>query len=556
MPGAERRAHSLVVKFALALLSSVLTVCSLPSPDIGWLAWVALVPLLIACDGIAPKHAATIGFVSGFASAFGIYNWLFQLPAFGWRHAFVLAAYVAIYPMLFCVVLAVFNRWRAPLIFSAPALWVAVEYLRANAGFLALPWGTLAHAQHKNLAILQFASIAGEPGVTFLVALGNAAIAEIILNVLSRSSAAPLWKREGQRGIFGADDRQTIPVVWRPVFIVMVIIALAHGWGAYVLYGDRPETTIRVSAIQPNIQIAERESKQGTALSFKRLEQLTQSAAESKPGLIVWPESAVAGNLLSNQGMVATLEDLTRAIGVPIIVGAAEAQKFSTGERRVTIRSRLFNAAYLLQPDAPLSQPYRKRVLLPFGEYLPYEKIIPWPEWLAPRVAEMTAGENAHLFKLPNGVKVGALICWENLFAPLARESVASGAQVLVQLTNDIWFGKTAEPFQHNLASVLRAVENRVPMVIASNAGPSQIIDAYGRVVAAAPSVFAPEIVQADIAVAARETVFRRFGDGFLLLVIVAFVFRMRPHGFLGELRRFDKRRIALLLLALVGGLC
>ena len=76
---------------------------------------------------------------------------------------------------------------------------MAVEYLRANAGFLALPWGTLAQAQHKNLAILQFASIAGEPGVTFLVALGNAAIAEIILNVLSRSSAAPLWKREGQR---------------------------------------------------------------------------------------------------------------------------------------------------------------------------------------------------------------------------------------------------------------------------------------------------------------------------------------------------------------------
>jgi apolipoprotein N-acyltransferase len=554
LPKHALRRERILVRVVFALLSAGLLICSLPASDIGWLAWFGLVPLLIACDGIAPKHAAAIGFVSGFVLAFGIYNWLFQLPAFGLRHAFVLAAYVAVYPALFCATLAVFNRWRAPLIFSAPTLWVAVEYLRANAGFLALPWGTLAQAQHKNLAILQFASIAGEPGVTFLVALGNAAIAEIILNVLSRSSAAPLWRREGQRGIFGTVDRQTIAAVWRRVFIVTAIIALAHGWGAYVLYGDRPETIIRVSAIQPNIQIAERESKQGTALSFKRLEQLTQSAAGSKPGLIVWPESAVAGNLLSNQGMVATLEDLTRAIGVPIIVGTAEAQKFSTGERRVTIRSQLFNAAYLLQPEAPLSQPYRKRVLLPFGEYLPYKEIIPWPEWLAPRVAEMTASENAHLFQLPNGVRVGALICWENLFAPLARESVASGAQVLVQLTNDIWFGKTAEPFQHNLASVLRAVENRVPVVIASNAGPSQIIDAYGRIVAAAPSVFAPEIVQADIAVAARETVFRRFGDGFLLLLMVAFVFRMRPHGFLGALRQFGKRRIALLLLALVGG--
>ena len=136
----------------------------------------------------------------------------------------------------------------------------------------------------------------------------------------------------------------------------------------------------------------------------------------------------MAGNLLSNQGMVATLEDLTRAIGVPIIVGTAETQKIFN-QQAATIRSQaVFNAAYLLQPGAPLSQAYRKRVLLPFGEYLPYEKIIPWPEWLAPRVAEMTAGENAHLFQLPNGVRVGALICWENLFAPLARESVASSA--------------------------------------------------------------------------------------------------------------------------------
>src|SRR5262249_41427135 len=284
-----------------------------------------------------------IGFVSGFVSAFGIYNWLFQLPAFGWRHAFILAAYVALYPALFCAALAVFNRWRAPLIFNVPTLWMVVEYLRAHAGFLALPWGTLAQAQHRNLAILQFASIAGEPGVTFLVALGNAAIAEIILIFLPRSSAAPLWKRKGQRGIFGVEDRQNIPVVWRRVFIVVVIIALAHGWGAYVLYGDRPAPTIRVSAIQPNIQIAERESKQGTAVSFKRLEQLTRSAAGSKPGLIVWPESAVAGNLPRNQGMVASLEGLTHIIGVPIIVGAAEAQKFSTGERQETIRVRLFN---------------------------------------------------------------------------------------------------------------------------------------------------------------------------------------------------------------------
>ena len=490
--------ESFHMRAVLALLSAGLMICALPAPDIGWLAWIALVPLMIACDGVGPLRAAGIGFVSGFAAAFGIYNWMYQLPAFGWRHALVLATYVAFYPTLWCAALAIFNRWRAPLIFTAPALSVVVEYLRANAGFLALPWGTLAHAQHDNLPILQIASIAGEHGVIFLVALGNAAIASVIL---SRA--------------------------WRGARMAALVIVSAHAWGAYVLYTERPGPMIRVAAIQPNIQIAERASKQGTALSFKRLEQLTKSAATSQPALIVWPESAVAGNLLADRSMVATLQSLTQTVGAPIIVGAAEVQKFSTGERQLTMRSHVFNSAFLMQPGAALSEPYRKRRLLPFGEYFPWEKFITWPEWLAPRVSEMTPGENAHLFQLSNGLKIGALICWENLFAHLARESVASGAQLLVQLTNDVWFGNTAAPLQHNLASILRAVENRVPVVIASNTGPSQIIDAYGRLVAGVPDIFSEGKAVGEISTGGGSAVYSIVGDYFVLVIVSGLAFRV-----------------------------
>lgn len=505
--------HCVGVRMALGFLSGALIVASLPSPDIGWLAWIALVPLIIACQHVQPLRAAAIGYIHGFAAAFGIYNWMFQLPAFGWRHAFVLASYVAIYPTLFCAALALFNRWRAPLIFSAPALWTAVEYLRANAGFLALPWGTLAHTQHDNLAILQFASIAGEHGVTFLVALGNAAMAQTMVTLLShRSSDAPLWKR-GARGDFSPNHVATsksplIPLFQRgkegrrgssAVIVAVAIILLAHAWGAWVLYSESSGPTLRVAAIQPNIQIAERESKAGIARSYARLEQLTRTAAASKPDLIVWPENAVAGNLHNDGTMVSRLQALVEEIGVPIVVGAAEVQKFSTGERQMTFRSKVFNSAYLLQPRTVLSEPYRKRMLLPFGEYLPYEKIIPWPEWLAPKVSEMTPGETAQLFQMPNHTKIGALICWENLFAPLARDSVESGAQVLVQLTNDVWFGNTAAPYQHNLATVMRAVENRVPIVIASNSGPSQIIDAYGRVLGRTSRIFDSSVIETTV---------------------------------------------------------
>jgi apolipoprotein N-acyltransferase len=299
-----------------------------------------------------------------------------------------------------------------------------------------------------------------------------------------------------------------------------LIIAAVHAGGALVLFTAHTGPKIRVAAVQPNIQIAERESKSGKAESYQRLVELTKMAAAAKPDLIVWPESAVAGNLHDDDATVATLQSLVRTIGVPIVVGAAEVQKFSSGERETTIRSRVFNSAYLLEPANGLSEPYRKRMLLPFGEYLPYEKTIPWPQWLAPKVSEMTRGENAHLFRLPNGVKVGALICWENLFAPLARDSVASGAQILVQLTNDVWFGRTAAPLQHNLASVLRAVENRVPVVIASNSGPSQVIDTHGRVVASVARLFSAEIVTAEVAAEPAAPVYTYLGDFFALLMI------------------------------------
>lgn len=529
-------------RIGLSFTSAGLLICSLPSPDIGWLAWIALVPLLLACHGLRPLRAGGIGFVHGFVAAFGIYNWMFQLPAFGWRHAFVLAAYLALYPMLFCFALAVFNRWRAPLLLTAPALWTLVEYLRANAGFLALPWATLAHTQHENLAILQFASFAGEHGVTFLVALGNAAIAQMFVSLGIFTTEAQRTQSSGSdsdsdflrkhilrtlrpqrlRGEFSVFDPKTI--------IGVSIIALAHTWGAWVLYSEPTGPTLRVAAIQPNIQIAERESKEGPAKSFERLIQLTKTAAVSRPELIVWPESAVAGNLHTDRAMNAALQSLARDIGVPIVVGAAEVQKFSTGERQTTFRSEVFNSAYLLQPDVGLSEPYRKRRLLPFGEYVPHETFITWPEWLAPKVSEMTPGETAHLFPLSNGVKIGALICWENLFAPLARESVAAGAQILVQLTNDVWFGNTAAPHQHNLASVLRAVENRVPIVIASNTGPSQIIDAHGRIVASARRMFGEDAVGGEITPGSHRTIYTRFGD--------AFVFVLMGSGVLTVLRR------------------
>jgi len=166
-------------------------------------------------------------------------------------------------------------------------------------------------------------------------------------------------------------------------------------------------------------------------------------------------------------------------------------------------------------------EPYIKRVLLPFGEYVPLERVIGWPAWLAPPVFDTVVGDKPSFFTLPDGTMFSPLICWENLFASLARESVQGGARLLVLLTNDGWFGRTAEPHQHNLASALRAVENRVPIVVSSNTGSSQVIDPYGRVVTSAPPIFTEDSVTGEVKLGSNGTLYTRIGDVFVFIVIV-----------------------------------
>ena len=479
-------------KVLLALASALLLICSLPSPDVGWLGWVALVPLMLACHDLPPMRAARLGLLFGVVSSFGIYGWLFEVPSFDLRHAVVLSLYVGLYPTAWSAAVAWTTRRQVPLFVAAPILWVAIDYVRAHAGFLALPWGTLAQTQHANLPVIQVASLGGEHAVTFLVAFGNASLANMML------------RREPRVGM-----------------IAGILVALAHLWGAGMLHPASQEAALTITAIQPNIQIAERETEEGRRANLERLEQLTRRAAADRPALIVWPESAIPGDLHRDLPLVTRVQHLSDQIGIPLILGAAQVEKFAKAESEITIDHRMFNTAHLFQSGNPLAHHlYRKRVLVPFAEYLPRADLIPWPEWLAPRVAEMTPGNDAQLFNVADDLSVGALICWENLFASLARESVQNGARLLVQLTNDAWFGNSAAPHQHNLMSVMRAVENRVPVVIASNTGPSQIIDAYGRIVAGAPGLFSEGIVTGVIQTGAAGTLYNAVGDRVLFSML------------------------------------
>jgi apolipoprotein N-acyltransferase len=198
------------------------------------------------------------------------------------------------------------------------------------------------------------------------------------------------------------------------------------------------------------------------------------------------------------------------------VVGASDVEKFTRpGDRELV--SQVHNAAYLVEPGRPLGEPYRKMRLVPFGEYVPLQGRVPWPGWLVPGPINGVAGDVRRLFVLPNGTTLALLICWENVFGEVVRGAVEDGAQLVVQLTNDGWFGPTAASRQHNLASILRAVENRVPVVTASNTGPSVIVDPWGRVLAEVAGLFVEGVAVSDVPLVRDPRLYTRWGDTFAL---------------------------------------
>lgn len=459
----------------------------------GILAWVALAPLVIACAGRTPHSAAGLGLLAGVVSSIVTFRWVLGVPGFGWAHAVLLALWLGLFPAVWCAALAALARVRVPVVAAAPALWVLLEGLRAHAGTLALPWGSLAQTQHGNLPLLQLAAVAGEPGLSFLVAAAGVAI--------GRGLAARAW---------------------REVVAVAALVAVAHAAGALALAGRQsgPEAAFPVAVVQPSILAAERETQQGYLATVDRLERLTREAAAARPALVIWPETAVRG-LSVDADLRLRLDRLARELGVAILAGSSTTEKFVDAGAAAT-RAVRYNEAVLVAASGEAAAPYRKSLLVPFVEALPLEGRVRWPAWLARGSYGIERGPGPQLFTAADGTRFSAVICWENLFAGYVRRAVSDGARLLVVMTNDAWAGRSAAPHQHNAAAVLRAAEAGVPVVVASNAGPSIAVDRRGRVIARARGLFTHEVVAAMLPLGAAATPYACFGDLLAAVVVVA----------------------------------
>lgn len=515
--------HGLKVRFtpswtwyfelAAPLLVAVVTATLLrfvfiPTPHC-CLSWIAFVPLLLLVARYRPSAAFILGWISSLIFNYSFASWVFEIPGFLISHGVLLGAYLGLFFATWCSVVAYAWHKRGTFLFLVPATWVILDYLRAHAGPLALSWATPAYWLHENPSVLHLASYAGEYGVTFLVILVNSAIAVAIM------------------------ERRFGALVMAAIFIAAPIVIGT----ATLMQPESPAQSVRVAVVQPAFSIEELKSFSGDQ-KLNVLGPLTMKAAEERPDVIIWPE-AVVHDWRRDAGLLLRLGSIAKNAGAPVVLGMSESGKSvqyggDDRSRRVNSDSTFRNTAVLFSESGLLSDSYSKNILVPFSEFTPFEDLFDWPEWIPEPELPMTPGTGQTPFRLAEEIIATPIICWENLFADYVRKAVTKETSLVLHLVNDNWAGRTWASFQHNAASVLRAVENRIPVVTASNTGPSQLVDGYGRIVANLPELFERGVIVTDIQTQPTRSFYHRYGDWFVMLcglmvVISVLVVSSRP---------------------------
>jgi len=456
----------------------------------GVLGWFALVPLLIALESESTRGGPRAAFATGWWGGVAFFlvgtHWIALLSdvalTIGWLKylGWVLGA---LYLALFWGLAAGLASWlsrRSGVAVRwtfAPAMLVAEE-LRGS-GDLGFPWFQPGYSQAGLLPVVQLAALGSVTLVTLWLLLVNGAFAQA-------------WRSRTPRALAGA----------------LLLVGLPLGWGALELRSRPAPEGPTVALVQGDVAGEIKWAGTHQQQILDRFVSLTDSAAgRTAPRLVLWPETATGTYLRRNPVQSVQVARLAARIGAPVLTGFAHWTMGPDG------RPRPWNAAGAWNPDGSLSPWYAKRHLVPFGERVPFQRWLPMLGRWDLGQAEWQPGTRSVRFPGPRpGDSLAVLICFESIFPDLARQDVRAGARVLVNLTNDEWFGNGAALQQHAAMAPFRAVEHRVPLLRCANTGITAVIDAWGVVTARLP-VFEPGVLTAALPPAGRPTPFTRLGD-------------------------------------------
>lgn len=481
---------------ALAAFSGVLLALSFPKFGHWSAAWVALAPLAVAVAAAGTGRTAfRRGYLTGAVASMGLVYWTEAVVVqFGGLPVVVglvvmtlLCLALALFPSLFAWMLwRWLRRFGLRALLLLPVAWVATEILRAHTLFR-FSWCLLGYSQHENVAFIQLARFGAVYLVSALVAAPSAVLAYLALERDPRARAA--------------------------ASAALAVLLLAAGSYGSAALGRPVRTTgkIKVGLVQAAILQGE---KWDPSLAWRNIDRhvaLTEQAADKGARLVVWPESAVPFLFDRNQPVAARLRDLAVSRRIHLLFGNDDREELPGGGFRA------FVGAKMLDPSGALVLRYHKIRLVPFGEYVPMQPLLTlggrFAAKLVDQVADFTPGDQ-HVTAVVEGRPLAATICYEAIFPDVVRGFTQNGAELLVNVTNDAWYGRSSAPYQHLSMAAFRAVENDKYLVRAANTGISAVVDPRGRVLERT-ALFEPAVLVREVPFVAGTTFYARHGDVF-----------------------------------------
>ncbi|HEX8132542.1 MAG TPA: apolipoprotein N-acyltransferase [Actinomycetes bacterium] len=500
---------------AAAVATGVALAAAFPAPDIGPLALLALVPLLLVTETARPRSAGALGYLAGL-TFFGLHLlWIAQFLSWtgwvAWLAWGALSAIEAVFVAAFFALVPATRRLGPLRLLVLPACWAALELLRAHQPLGGFPWGLLALTQHDGGLLLPLARVIGGYGLAAVIVAVNLAAAFWLRAMLAGPPAAPAGTAAAVAAGNGAAPRRPSGLGgWRRLVVLVGLPLLVAGLiPARVLVPAPPPSSgppLDLAIVQAGLR-----GGHGLALGQTTPAVFANHVAMTKrltltPGppadLVVWGEGAADQDPLASPDRLAEVTEAAKAARAPILLGATT---------RVD-QDHFATEALLFGADGQPADRYRKRRLVPFGEFVPFGSVL---GRLIPATREGVPYDKVpgtRLAPLPvAGVKIGVVICWESAYLEDARQLTADGAKVLLVMTNNASFGDGPGSRQHLANSQLRAVEEGRTVVQAAVTGISALIGPDGRT-SFQTGLYQQTTVRATVAPSQGLTPYTRYG--------------------------------------------
>lgn len=460
--------------------------CLPSTPAAAILGWVSV--FLITWTAFSTGGSYFAAFVTGLISIGTAIRWLYStIASFGGFNIPEAAAIDGLFDLTSSLqfLLFIFFFRAMPRVFRSLGVrtacaWVAAEYIFPGL----FPW-QMGHTQLSFLPLVQISDLAGSQLISFVM----------------------FWLAEA---LLVSDTRRRIPA------LIVFALCLAYGTSRIWQYDKAGGEKIDVAVIQANVSLEEKHDVKLFRTNVERYVELSDSVTRPD-ALIVWPESVVTEPV--PLWIRSTLQS-------PLLSALPEGRSYLLGTLTYESRTRYFNSAIGINRRGEVLPPYHKRALMPFGEYTPFAETFPWLADINATAGNFTAGRREEVFEYTsNGEKwkISPLICYEDLVPSMARDSVRAGARLLVNITNDAWYGRSAAPYQHHLIASFRAIENRRYLVRSTNTGLTAIVDPVGRTISSLP-IFSEGVMEREIRLMDNSTLYTAYISNFPFMALFALI--------------------------------